>query len=324
MKLEYRNPFYEKIVKQLKETIDLLRSENTKLKKNNKEIFNLKETIKKLKAEKLELSQKIIDYESNDLFYNSHKGEKEEMLLYNPNNSNKKGKSILKKSNFSFSIKGIFNKMNNSIQSNKNEEISILKDELIKKEEIISLLKSSKKGYKKVIINNFSINSSNSNSNINSNDNSAKKFMTFKNEKKISYNNNSLLSNKMKNKISNKNISTFSLKDNNNNNKRLNPRASKEPSLEDCDSQNSLEKNIFKEIQNILEEKRNFILNTLTRENFSFDILRVGNDKNKLNLIECNIKDFKETEEIDKLLELIKNRKIKVQKIKKYFEDRLI
>ena len=125
MKLEYRNPFYEKIVKQLKETIDLLRSENTKLKKNNKEIFNLKETIKKLKAEKLELSQKIIDYESNDLFYNSHKGEKEEMLLYNPNNSNKKGKSILKKSNFSFSIKGIFNKMNNSIQSNKNEEISI-------------------------------------------------------------------------------------------------------------------------------------------------------------------------------------------------------
>ena len=310
MKLEYRNPFYEKIVKQLKETIDLLRSENTKLKKNNKEIFNLKETIKKLKAEKLELSQKIIDYESNDLFYNSHKGEKEEMLLYNPNNSNKKGKSILKKSNFSFSIKGIFNKMNNSIQSNKNEEI-------------ISLLKSSKKGYKKVIINNFSINSSNSNSNINSNDNSAKKFMTFKNEKKISYNNNSLLSNKMKNKISNKNISTFSLKDNINN-KRLNPRVSKEPSLEDCDSKNSLEKNIFKEIQNILEEKRNFILNTLTRENFSFDILRVGNDKNKLNLIECNIKDFKETEEIDKLLELIKNRKIKVQKIKKYFEDRLI
>ncbi len=62
----------------------------------------------------------------------------------------------------------------------------------------------------------------------------------------------------------------------------------------------------------------------MTRENFSFDILRVGNDKNKLNLIECNIKDFKETEEIDKLLELIKNRKIKVQKIKKYFEDRLI
>ena len=323
MKLEYRNPFYEKIVKQLKETIDLLRSENTKLKKNNKEIFNLKETIKKLKAEKLELSQKIIDYESNDLFYNSHKGEKEEMLLYNPNNSNKKGKSILKKSNFSFSIKGIFNKMNNSIQSNKNEEISILKDELIKKEEIISLLKSSKKGYKKVIINNFSINSSKSNSNLSSNDNSAKKFMTFKNEKKISYNNNSLLSNKMKNKISNKNISTFSLKDNINN-KRLNPRVSKEPSLEDCDSKNSLEKNIFKEIQNILEEKRNFILNTLTRENFSFDILRVGNDKNKLNLIECNINDFKETEEIDKLLELIKNRKIKVQKIKKYFEDRLI
>ena len=216
MKLDH-HPLYEKSIKQLKDTIDSLRKENHILKTNNKEIYNLKVIIKRLKAEKLELSQKIIDYESDSLFYNSPKGMKEEALLYNPNNSNKKFKSDFKISYFYFSIKGRLDKMNISSQTNKNDEITILKNDLIKKDEIISLLKSNKKGYKKVIINNFSINSSDNNSKLNSYNNSAKKYVTFKNDKKDSNNNNSILANTMRAKISNKITSTFSWKENSQN-----------------------------------------------------------------------------------------------------------
>ena len=87
---------------------------------------------------------------------------------------------------------------------------------------------------------------------------------------------------------------------------------------EETESHISLEKNIYKEIQNILEEKRNFILNTLTYENFSFDILKTPNNKNS-----TGINNINGLEDIDKLIDIIKNRKEKVQKTKKFLEQKL-
>lgn len=317
MRNENRNLLYEKSIKNLKDTIDLLKKENNKLRNDNKEIFRLKELIKKLKKEKLEMSQRIIDYESESFLYNSQREDKDDILLYNPNNSNKKLKMNLKKFNFSFSINGIKNVTN---KYNKNDEISILKRELNEKNEIITLLKSNKKKYKPVIINNFSINSSSSTSNINSINSSAQKYVTFKNDKKNSINYNSILSNQMKSKLSNKISSTFSWKDENRHKKKFKKSVNDTPS-EDRESHNSLEKNIFKEIENILEERKNFIIKTLVRENFSFDILSNKEKLKNNDLNENSNYDIKGMEDIDQLIEIIKNRKIKVQKTKKYFEE---
>ena len=317
MRNENRNLLYEKSIKNLKDTIDLLKKENNKLRIDNKEIFRLKELIKKLKKEKLEMSQRIIDYESESFLYNSQREDKDDILLYNPNNSNKKLKMNLKKFNFSFNINGIKNETN---KYNKNDEISILKRELNEKNEIITLLKSNKKKYKPVIINNFSINSSSSTSNINSINSSAQKYVTFKNDKKNSINYNSILSNQMKSKLSNKISSTFSWKDENRHKKKFKKSVNDTPS-EDRESHNSLEKNIFKEIENILEERKNFIIKTLVRENFSFDILSNKEKLKNNDLNENSNYDIKGMEDIDQLIEIIKNRKIKVQKTKKYFEE---
>lgn len=317
MRNENRNLLYEKSIKNLKDTIDLLKKENNKLRNDNKEIFRLKELIKKLKKEKLEMSQRIIDYESESFLYNSQREDKDDILLYNPNNSNKKLKMNLKKFNFSFSINGIKNVTN---KYNKNDEISILKRELNEKNEIITLLKSNKKKYKPVIINNFSINSSSSTSNVNSINSSAQKYVTFKNDKKNSINYNSILSNQMKSKLSNKISSTFSWKDENRHKKKFKKSVNDTPS-EDRESHNSLEKNIFKEIENILEERKNFIIKTLVRENFSFDILSNKEKLKNNDLNENSNYEIKGMEDIDQLIEIIKNRKIKVQKTKKYFEE---
>ena len=317
MRNENRNLLYEKSIKNLKDTIDLLKKENNKLRNDNKEIFRLKELIKKLKKEKLEMSQRIIDYESESFLYNSQREDKDDILLYNPNNSNKKLKMNLKKFNFSFNINGIKNETN---KYNKNDEISILKRELNEKNEIITLLKSNKKKYKPVIINNFSINSSSSTSNINSINSSAQKYVTFKNDKKNTINYNSILSNQMKSKLSNKISSTFSWKDENRHKKKFKKSINDTPS-EDRESHNSLEKNIFKEIENILEERKNFIIKTLVRENFSFDILSNKEKLKNNDLNENSNYDIKGMEDIDQLIEIIKNRKIKVQKTKKYFEE---
>ena len=317
MRNENRNLLYEKSIKNLKDTIKKLKKENNKLRNDNKEIFRLKELIKKLKKEKLEMSQRIIDYESESFLYNSQREDKDDILLYNPNNSNKKLKMNLKKFNFSFSINGIKNVTN---KYNKNDEISILKRELNEKNEIITLLKSNKKKYKPVIINNFSINSSSSTSNINSINSSAQKYVTFKNDKKNSINYNSILSNQMKSKLSNKISSTFSWKDENRHKKKFKKSVNDTPS-EDRESHNSLEKNIFKEIENILEERKNFIIKTLVRENFSFDILSNKEKLKNNDLNENSNYDIKGMEDIDQLIEIIKNRKIKVQKTKKYFEE---
>ena len=317
MRNENRNLLYEKSIKNLKDTIDLLKKENNKLRNDNKEIPRLKELIKKLKKEKLEMSQKIIDYESESFLYNSQREDKDDILLYNPNNSNKKLKMNLKKFNFSFNINGIKNETN---KYNKNDEISILKRELNEKNEIITLLKSNKKKYKPVIINNFSINSSSSTSNINSINSSAQKYVTFKNDKKNSINYNSILSNQMKSKLSNKISSTFSWKDENSKKKKYKKYVN-DTTSEDRESKKKKKKNIFKEIENILEERKNFIIKTLVRENFSFDILSNKEKLKNNDLNENSNYDIKGMEDIDQLIEIIKNRKIKVQKTKKYFEE---
>ena len=185
---------------------------------------------------------------------------------------------------------------------------------------IINILKSNKKKYKPVIINNFSINSSSSTSNVNSINSSAQKYVTFKNDKKNSINYNSILSNQMKSKLSNKISSTFSWKDENRHKKKFKKSVNDTPS-EDRESHNSLEKNIFKEIENILEERKNFIIKTLVRENFSFDILSNKEKLKNNDLNENSNYEIKGMEDIDQLIEIIKNRKIKVQKTKKYFEE---
>ena len=324
MRNEYNNSSFERNIKNLKDTIDKLRIENNKLKVNNKEILYLKEIIKKLKREKLDMSQKIIDYESESSFNKLRKGNKDDTLLYNPRYSKTKFKLNLEKSFFSFSILGIKNKVNIYNNQDNFEEIAVLKNELIKKEEIISLLKSNKKGYKPVIINNFSINSSCSSSQINSKANSAKKYMTFKNDNiKNAFNNNSVFANYMKPKILNKITSTFSWKEESHLKYKAKKSKNNTP-YEDGDSHRSLEKNIFKEIQNILEEKRNFILKTLTTENFSFDLLSSKENKQNKNMEDNYVIDIKGLDDIDHLIEIIKGRRIKVQKIKKYFEDKLI
>ena len=324
MKNEYHNSSYDKNIKHFKDSIELLRKENIKLKLENKEIPRMKEIIQKLKKEKLDMSQKIIDYENESLLFNALKGDNEENLLYNQRLSFKKFMTDLKKSNLSFSLKGNNLKDNDlkeiNNEENKNDEIELLKNELTKKDEIISLLKSNKKGFKPVIINNFSINSSSNSSRINSNSNSSKKFVIFKNEKRSYLNINSVLSNNIKSKFQNEITSNLSWKGENHSKKKYKKSSINIPN-EDSDSKGSLENNIFKEIQSILEEKRNFILKTLTIENFSFDIL--GLNRNNKNINEDSIYDIKGFEDIDKLIEIIKSRKIRVQRIKKYFEERL-
>ena len=176
MKNDYHNPADERNIKHLKETIDLLRKENNRLKTENKIIPSLKETIKKLQVEKIEISQKIIDYESETLL-NSNKDNKEDILLYKPKSESKKiFEFSLAKSNFSLTFYGKKNsKYLKDGLKNKNEEITILKNELVKKEEVISLLKAKNKKIelKKEKCNNISLNASINSSKANSINNSS-------------------------------------------------------------------------------------------------------------------------------------------------------
>ena len=317
MKNDYHNPSDERNIKHLKDTIDLLRKENNRLRSENKIISSLKENIKKLQDEKIEMSQKIIDYESESLLYNANKDNKDDVLLYNPKAISKRFLKIsLEKSTFSFSLTGKKNsKYLKDGLKNKNEEIVILKNELVKKEEMISLLKSKlkKTDIKKEERYSFSL-SGNSSKKNNCISPTSGKVATPNSGNIISSNNNT-----NKNDI-NKYTSAFSWATSPpiNNNKKRNVPLHNEIMYEETESHMTLEKNIYKEIQTILEEKRNFILNTLTCENFSFDILK--SQKNKSIIGNNNINGM---EDIDKLLEIVKNRKQKVQKAKKYFEDKL-
>ena len=79
-------------------------------------------------------------------------------------------------------------------------------------------------------------------------------------------------------------------------------------------SDSLFEENESNEIENILEEKRNFVIKTLTIENFSFDIIREKENK-KIDINKNNI---------EQILELIKQRKKKVEMTKKFLKEKII
>lgn len=315
-------------IKHLKETIDLLKKENARLKSENKSILSLKEAIIKLQEEKMELSRKLMEMESEAVLYKDGEDINDEMLynprrgsrfstisqqdpllklqpnssyINNPNKEIRKFTSELKKitnNNFSLLSKKNINLLKDGLK-NKNEEILLLKNELVKKEEIITELKKNKEiNNNKNITPKLSLNTSLSNSKI---------FKPMNDD----------LNKKGRNKpddylelLSRR----FSIKRNSD---------FKEPNdsiYEENEAHLLLEKNIYSEIQNILEEKRNFILKTLTYENFSFDIINNYGKKKNNDLIEGEISGGS----IEQILCLIRQRKRKVEMTKKYLEEKII
>ena len=292
---------------------------------------------------------------------------------------NKNNKNKLIKATFNFSLianKG-YNKIKESLK-NKNEEITILKNELLKKEKLIENLKYKNKIQPKNLKsninkpnNNISNNNKNSNNNNNNSNNhiqTEKIILTyfdincikpnglyrnksdndFLRSSLIKYNKEYLKTEILRSYTKRKSIDM----DYNANNNTINV-SLMTSFMEDETGHNALEKNIYSEIKNILEEKRNFIIKTMTRENFSFDIINVSakkdnnennnnNNNNKNGIIKkklnsnsnkgsnVNIRSTftnnnSSTEisniEIDKMINLIKNRKKEVEIKKKYFEE---
>ena len=304
-----------KTIKQTKDAIDLLKRENAKLKNQNINYNTLSKNqiIQKLKEEKILLSKKIEELE-NEKFHNIHH-EKNNRL----NNKNLIKNFVL--NSFSFSL--INNdKSNNYLKENiqkKKEEIIALKNELIKKEQIIQKLKTNNN-------NNNLIRYKSENHFININNSNLNYLLT---EEK---NDNNHLN-------YNKNINKTNKKENNEFNYIL---------TNEDEEENYLEKNIQLELKNILEEKRNFILKTLTSENFSFDLIpkkinnlksakknisspitkknnniNVNNNNNNCNSY-TNNNNFNVEEinnNIDKMLDLINKRKKDIEQERKYLED---
>ena len=302
-----------KNVKHLRDVIENLKKENQKL-KNENNTNSQKILIKKLQDEKLQLSKKIMDLESDIIIYKNNSNDIDLNLIQQNSISSLREKKTnsYSISNFYFSL--IKNKIfNNKIKESlkkKNEEILILKNELMKKESIIE-------GYKK-------------------NKNLSKQItLPFNNIK-----NNILFKNKSESDILNLSLEKFrkeyfniitknsGFKINNNKYKK---KESDELNLFEGEEENSnLEKNIFSEINKILEEKRNFIIKTLTSENFSFDIYSQNQNKqnnnsnlkkNNKNNLNKNIMFSDITKDIDKMLEMIKKRKEKVENDKINLED---
>ena len=320
----------ERSIKNLKETIESLKKENKKLKLENKNLSNLKETITKLQDEKMELSRKIIEMESEAVLYKDDEGMKDEML-YNPrrgsrfstisqkellqklqpNSSNmnitskeeKKFNNDLNKiTNTNFSILSIknINLLKDGLK-NKNEEILLLKNELIKKEQIIAELKKNKK-----LENSNSITDSKLSLNEKQTFNSINTYNFIKPDEPY----NKRVKNKPENYLDLLGR-RFSVK------RTTDSKEINDSVFEESESHMILEKNIFSEIQNILEEKRNFILQTLTCENFSFDIL---NNKKNNETLSGDIS----AANIEQILGLIRQRKKKVEMAKKYLEEKMI
>lgn len=261
-----------KTIKQTKEAIDLLKKENAKLKTQNigNNTLSKNQIIQKLKEEKLLLSKKITELENEK---NLHKCNN---IIIEKNMRRAKSPCIKKTIEKSFEINSfnfsLINNKNNCIikesLKRKNEEILILKNELMKKEQIIQKLK----------INHYNLNDSEIDENSKQNfiNKNNKLFRTKSdNHFYISNNNyNTILTDESKNITKNnfqhnKNISKFYQKKGLD---ELNITLTNED-----EEDNILEKNIQIELKNILEEKRNFILKTLTSENFSFDILSSTN-----------------------------------------------
>ena len=319
----------ERNIKHLKESNELLKKENTKLKLENKTISSLKETILKLQEEKLEMSRKIIEMESEIVLLKDGEDANDEML-YNPRRGSRistvSQKELLQKLQPNSSIKNLINKENKKFNNNKitnthfsiisdkmntlkdglknkNEEIILLKSELVKKEQIILELKKNKEN---------NINNCDSQLSLNSFINKAN---TVKSNENII--NNPNINNKPKDYLgllSRK----YSLQINNADKKEINDSINDEN-----EAHLLLEKNIFSEIQNILEEKRNFILKTLTCENFSFDIINNNNYKNKKSSGDTLGDEISGTN-IEQILCLIRQRKRKVEMTKKFLEEKLV
>ena len=298
----------ERIIRHLKETIESLKKENSKLKSENKNLSILKDTISKLQEEKMELSRKLMELESEAVLYKDGDEMKDEML-YNPrrgsrlstlsqkellqklqpnssnlNNTNreiKKFNSELNKisnTNFSILSKKNINLIKDGVK-NKNEEILLLKTELVKKEQIIAELKKNK------------------------NENTIT-------DSKIS-----------ENKINNKPENYLNLLGRKFSLRYSDSKEVNDSIFEESESHMMLEKNIYSEIQNILEEKRNFILQTLTCENFSFDIL--GNSKEDKKINDLDINDISGSC-IEQIMCLIRQRRKKVEMTKKYLEEKIM
>ena len=329
-----------KTLKQSKETIELLKKENAKLKSQNfnNNYLNKNQIIQKLKEEKLLLSKKIIELENEK---NLHKcnilSNEKSMRRFKTQNLISTGTNFIITS-FSFSFYNI--KTSNIIKESlkkKNEEILVLKNELMKKEQIIQKLK-----IKNSIIYDNEI------------DNNEKKEINNKN-------NNKLFRTKSDNHFFISNISSFLTTEKNNNQFQHNKNISKFYHKKGLDELNLtlsneeeedayLEKNIQIELKNILEEKKNFILKTLTSENFSFDIfsnLTNNNNKKKemkmlkkndiikstpkknniiasnnyTNYNNSNINIEEITDNIDKMLEMINRRKKDIEQERKYLEE---
>ena len=384
----------EETKKNLLETIKHLKESNEILKKEKNILSNEQTTkeLKKLKEENIQLQKKLIDLEGEQLNLNNdnlltnsfaNNSYLNNNLITTENNTvntsliqnikqtstfNKSQKKI-SKSTFNFSIianRG-YNKIKESLK-NKNEEITILKNELLKKEKLIENLKYKNKFQPKNLKSNInkSNNISNNNKNNNNNNNNIqteKIILTYFDINSIKPN--SLYKNKSDNdflrstliKYNNKYLKTEILRsytkrksidmDYNANNNTINV-SLMTSFMEDETGHNALEKNIYSEIKNILEEKRNFIIKTMTRENFSFDIINVSNVKKDDNNIKNNgiikkklnsnsnkgsnvnlrssfTNNNSSTEisniDIDKMINLIKNRKKEVEIKKKYFEE---
>ena len=183
----------EKTLKHLKDSNELLKKENNKLKLENKVISSLKDTITKLQEEKMDLSKKLIEMESEAVLYKNSQEVNDEML-YNPrrgsrlstidqkellqklqpnssnlNLTNKEPKKFnnelikIENSNFSIISKKNINLLKDGLK-NKNEEILLLKNELVKKDQIILELKKNMENYNNIFDSKYSLNSSINNS----------------------------------------------------------------------------------------------------------------------------------------------------------------
>ena len=389
----------EETKKNLLETIKHLKESNEILKKEKNILSsdpNAKE-LKKLKEENIQLQKKLMDLEGEQLNLNNdnlltnsfaNNSYLNNNLITTENNTvntslihnikqtstfNKNEKKLAK-ANFNFSLianKG-YNKIKESLK-NKNEEITILKNELLKKEKLIENLKYKNKLQPKNLKSNInkpnnsiSINKNSNNNNSNHHIQSEKIILTYFDINSIKPN--SLYKNKSDNdflrstliKYNNKYLKTEILRsytkrksidmDYNANNNTINV-SLMTSFMEDESGHNALEKNIYSEIKNILEEKRNFIIKTMTSENFSFDIINSSakkdindnNNNNNKNVIikkklysnsnkgsnvnirgsitNNNSSNEISNVDIDKMINLIKNRKKEVEIKKKYFEE---
>ena len=303
-----------KNVKHLKELIDSLKKENQKL-KNENNLNSQKIMIKKLQEEKLQLSKKIMDLESEILLYKNDSNDTDLNLIQQNSVSSLREKKIIYYSINNFSFSFLQNKINNNrikeSLKKKNEEILILKNELMKKENLIE-------NYKK------------NSSQINQNVYSIKNNILFRNKSDSDFLAFSL--EKYRKKFIVFNTKKLGLKVNKKKKKKESEELNLTIGFENEEENSNLEKNIFSEINNILEEKRNFIIKTLTSENFSFDIYSQNPKKNNLNTNKRSNKNNNQnnnknilfsdiTKDIDKMLEMIKKRKENVENEKKYLED---